>query len=198
MALANEELKIHDKTQRDFINIAAHELRTPIQPIIGLTGLLRSQITNTEQQALLEITIRNAKRLKRLTDDILDVSKIESQLLQLNKKVVDLHEIILNVVQDYKDQIIETKRQIILLYDEYLPRVIIEADKDRITQVISNLLSNAVKFTKDGGNILISVRKVNSANNVDHPFSKSIHAKEDKTVLVILNLLRVLIWYLFL
>jgi signal transduction histidine kinase len=107
--------------QQDFINIAAHELRTPIQPILGLTGSLRSQITDTKQQALLEIIIRNAKRLKRLTDDILDVSKIEIQLLKLNKEKVDLNDIISNVVKDYKNQIIESKRRIKLLYDEYLP-----------------------------------------------------------------------------
>jgi len=94
---ANEQLRIRDKMQQDFINIAAHELRTPIQPILGLTGSLRSQITDNKQQALLEIIIRNAKRLKRLTDDMLDVSKIESQLLRLNKEKVDLNEIISNV-----------------------------------------------------------------------------------------------------
>ena len=97
---ANEQLRIRDKMQQDFINIAAHELRTPIQPILGSTGSLRSQITDTKQQALLEIIIRNAKRLKRLTDDILDVGKIESQLLQLNKEKIDLNEIISNVVKE--------------------------------------------------------------------------------------------------
>jgi signal transduction histidine kinase len=173
---ANEQLRNRDKMQQDFINIAAHELRTPIQPILGLTGSLRSQITDTEQQALLEIIIRNAKRLKRLTDDILDVGKIESQLLKLNKEKIDLNEIISNVVKDYRNQIIESKRRIELLYADYLPGAIVEADKDRITQVISNLLSNAVKFTKDDGNILISVRTVES--------SESIKQKADKTVIV--------------
>jgi signal transduction histidine kinase len=181
---ANKRLKIRDKMQQDFINIAAHEIRTPIQPILGLTGLLRSQITDIEQQGLLDITIRNAKRLKRLTDDILDVTKIESQGLQLNKELVDLNEIISNLIQDYRNQILESKRQIRLLYDEYLPKVIIEADKDRINQVASNLLSNAVKFTKDGGNILISVRTVESTNNIAQPYSKPIDLKQHRTVLV--------------
>jgi signal transduction histidine kinase len=181
---ANEQLRIRDKMQQDFINIAAHELRTPIQPILGLTGSLRSQITDIKQQALLEVIIRNARRLKRLTDDILDVSKIESQLLKLNKEKVDVNEIISNLVNDYRNQIIESKRRIKLLYDEYLPRVIVEADKDRITQVVSNLLSNAVKFTKDDGNILISVRTVESSNNIVSTYSKSIELKEDKTVIV--------------
>src|SRR5215469_14666466 len=181
---ANEQLRIRDKMQQDFINIAAHELRTPIQPILGLTGSLRSQITDTEQQALLEIIIRNTKRLKRLTDDMLDVSKIENQLLRLNKEEVDLNDILSNVVKDYMNQIIESKRRIKLLYDEYLPRVIVEADKDRITQVVSNLLSNAVKFTKDDGDILISVRTVESSNNLDTTYSESIKQKAVKTVIV--------------
>ena len=181
---ANEQLRIRDKMQQDFINIAAHELRTPIQPILGLTGSLRSQITDTKQQALLEIIIRNAKRLKRLTDDILDVSKIESQLLKLNKEKIDLNEIISNVVKDYRNHIIESKRRIKLLYDECLPGAIVEADKDRITQVVSNLLSNAVKFTSDDGNILISVRTVESSNNIHHAYSESIKQKADKAVIV--------------
>ncbi|MGC2572799.1 MAG: sensor histidine kinase [Candidatus Nitrosopolaris sp.] len=181
---ANEQLRIRDKMQQDFINIAAHELRTPIQPILGLTGSLRSQITDTKQQALLEIIIRNAKRLKRLTDDMLDVSKIENQLLKLNKEKVDLNDILSNIVKDYRNQIIESKRRIKLLYDEYLPRVIVEADKDRITQVVSNLLSNAVRFTKDDGDILISVRTVESSNNLDTTYSESIKQKAVKTVIV--------------
>lgn len=181
---ANEQLRIRDKMQQDFINIAAHELRTPIQPILGLTGSLRSQITDNKQQALLEIIIRNAKRLKRLTDDMLDVSKIENQLLKLNKEKVDLNDILSNVVKDHMNQIIESKRRIKLLYDEYLPRVIVEADKDRITQVVSNLLSNAVKFTKDDGDILISVRTVESSNNLDTTYSESIKQKAVKTVIV--------------
>jgi signal transduction histidine kinase len=114
---------------------------------------------------------------------MLDVSKIESQLLQLNKEKVDLNGIISNVVGDYRNQIIDSKRRINLLYDGK-PGVIVEADKDRITQVVSNLLSNAVKFTNDDGNILISVSTVESSNNIEHSYSKSIKPKEDKTVIV--------------
>ena len=88
------------------------------------------------------------------------------------------------MVKDYRNQIIESNRKIKLLYDEYLPKLIVEADKDRITQVVSNLLSNAVKFTNDGGNILISVRTVESSNNIEHTDSKSIKLKENKTVIV--------------
>jgi two-component system, OmpR family, sensor histidine kinase VicK len=76
-----EQLKIHDKMQQEFINVAAHELRTPIQPILGLADILRSKKTDDEEAKYLDVIIRNAKRLQRLTEDILDISRIESKLL---------------------------------------------------------------------------------------------------------------------
>lgn len=84
----NEKLKVHDKMQKQFINIAAHELRSPIQPIIGLTESLRSKIKDAEQVQLLDAIIRNAKRLQRLTEDLLDVTKIESHLISLNLRLL--------------------------------------------------------------------------------------------------------------
>jgi two-component system sensor histidine kinase VicK len=83
---ANEQLIARDKMQKEFINVAAHELKTPIQPILSLTDILLSQIKGVEQQELLGIIARNAKRLQRLSDDILDVTKIEGKSLELNKE----------------------------------------------------------------------------------------------------------------
>ena len=95
---AHERLKIHDKMQKEFINIAAHELSTPIQPIIGLSEILRSKKGDIEQyKELLDAIIRNAKRLQRLTEDILDVTRIESQSLHLNKEQFKVNEVILTV-----------------------------------------------------------------------------------------------------
>ena len=91
--------------QREFINIAAHELRTPIQPILGLYQILQSKINNNnnniEYQELLDPIVRNAKRLQQLTEDILDVAKIESQSLQLKKELLNVNEVILSVLADY-------------------------------------------------------------------------------------------------
>src|SRR5262249_48991625 len=87
---ANEELKSLDRLKDEFINVAAHELRTPIQPILSVTEIIRSQIKEPHQQELFDIVIRNAKRLKRLTEDILDISIIESQSLKLNKERFNL------------------------------------------------------------------------------------------------------------
>jgi signal transduction histidine kinase len=81
-----ERLKEIQKMKDEFINVAAHELRTPVQPIFGLSEVLRSKIKDTKQLELLDIITRNAKRLQRLTDGILDVTEIESQSLKLNKE----------------------------------------------------------------------------------------------------------------
>ena len=108
---ANEQLKVHDKMQNEFINIAADELRTPIQPILGLSEILRSKIVPDgrsgvgDEQKILDAIIRNAKRLQRLTEDILDVTRIESHSLKLNKERFNLNELISNAVQDYRNEI---------------------------------------------------------------------------------------------
>jgi signal transduction histidine kinase len=91
--------------QKEFINIAAHELRTPIQPIVGLSEVLHDKIKDTKHIQLLDVIIRNAKRLQRLTEDILDVSKIESQSLNLNKQQLNLNDVLSSVIQDYPKQI---------------------------------------------------------------------------------------------
>jgi len=154
---AHEQLKIHDKMQKEFINIAAHELRTPIQPILGLTEFVYSKITDTNQRELLDAVIRNAKRLQQLTEDILDITRIESKSLKLKKEVFALNDIIPSIIEDYRKQIQESRSKFYtrLVYQPLDETVIIEADKARIAQVISNLISNAIKFTKEG---IISVR----------------------------------------
>jgi hypothetical protein len=105
----NEQLKIHDKMQKEFINVAAHELRTPIQPILGLTQVIYSKIdedrsphVKQKQKEMLEVVIRNANRLQRLTEDILDVTRIESQNLNLKLERLNLGEIISNGINDAK------------------------------------------------------------------------------------------------
>ena len=147
---AHEKLKIHDKMQEEFINIAAHELRTPIQPILGLTEVMRSKLTDRKEEAeLLNVISRNANRLRQLTENILDVTKIESNSLQLNKERFSLHELILNVISDCKSQSKEYGNvKVQFLSTEGDDDVFIQADKTRINQVISNLLNNAISFTQ--------------------------------------------------
>ena len=141
--------------QIEFINIASHELRTPMQPIIGLTQIIRSKIKDTEQIELLDTVIRNAKRLKQLTDDIFDVTRIESHSLNLNKEQFDLNEHIKTVINDIKNQInIRYNNNAVKLLFEIEGKeangVFIKADKVRIYEVILNLPNNAIKFTNEG------------------------------------------------
>jgi len=134
----------------EFINVAAHELRTPIQPILGLSEVLRSRTKDVQQQELLDVIIRNARRSQGLTNDILDVTKIESQSLELKKEWFNLNDVITNTLTDIISNRESSNRNgdrvIKFLY--HPQNIFVEADKGRITQVIFNLLSNAVKFTK--------------------------------------------------
>jgi signal transduction histidine kinase len=168
---ANEQLKIHDKMQREFIDIAAHELRTPIPPILGLTEIISSRIKDTEEAKLLKVVSRNAKRLQQLTEDVLDVTRIESNSLLLNKEQFDLNEVITNGINDVIANTgtfsVKKKENIKLLYDAIDKTIIVEADKARISQVISNLLNNAVKFTPEEGGT-ISVILEENKNDYNH------------------------------
>jgi signal transduction histidine kinase len=161
---ANEQLRQHDKLQKEFINMAAHELRTPIQPILGLADVLRDYVSDSHQSKLLDVIMRNARRLQRLSCDILDVSKIESSLLKLSKSQVDLNEKIKNVISDVENRYDDGNNTNVKIIFEPEEIIIVYADKDRIHQVLSNLLNNAIKFTKNG-TVTINTRIANGSNN---------------------------------
>ena len=163
-----EELIIHSKAQQEFINIAAHELCTPIQPILGLSEVLlqsdilldnsnsnsKIEIKNNEAtiREMIQIIARNAKRLQRLTEDILDITKIESKTLKLKKQNFILSKIIEEIVDDYSAEIRDSNRNLILTFLslEELESTPVTADQNRLKQVINNLIDNAIKFTRDG------------------------------------------------
>jgi signal transduction histidine kinase len=144
-----EQLKESDKMKNEFINIAAHELRTPIQPILGFSDILRQKISDDKEREYMDVIIRNAKRLQRLTENILDITKIESNRLKLEKERFNLNDVITNTIEDVIINKDFFKNRNIKL--SYQPRdIFIEADKQQLTRVISNLLNNAIKFTKEG------------------------------------------------
>jgi len=187
----NEQFKLSDKMQREFINIAAHELRTPAQSILGYAELIREdmmrkQPTNVESIEAIDAIHRNAKRLQRLTNNILDVSKIESQTLNLDKEVINLNELILRIVQDYKSYLrhynssISDKKSPVQLFSVTSQgddsELMVEADRDRINQAVSNLINNAIKFTSQkGGIISITTEK---RNNKDENQEVTISVKD--------------------
>jgi two-component system sensor histidine kinase VicK len=165
-----EKLKEADKMKTEFINIAAHELRTPIQPILGLTEILRSDRLNAENyNELLDIIIRNAKRLQRLTEDILDVTKIESHSLILKKEDISINDLISHALLDFKHPIGKKgdDGKLNLLYDEPKQDIFVKADKYRLRQVITNLLGNAVKFTKKEGTIFVTTEEEKKKDSND-------------------------------
>ena len=147
---ANDQLRQNDKLQREFINMAAHELRTPIQPILGLTDVLLDKSLDPHQSQLLEVIMRNARRLQRLSGDILDVSKIESSSLKLSKTPMELNEVIQTVINDFENGNKLERNKNVKIFFNPKDSIIVYVDKDRILQVLSNLLNNALKFTKHG------------------------------------------------
>ena len=155
LASANKQLEIHDNMQKEFINVAAHELRTPIMPILGEAELIENEISDNESARVgkeqISSIIRNAKRLDRLAADILDVSNIEGKSLKLNKTIFDIDEILSQLVKEYSRQIendTANNKKLRIFYEPIQVKIL--ADKYRITQVISNIINNSIKFTDQG------------------------------------------------
>ena len=197
LRIANIKLESNDKAMKEFINIAAHELRTPIQPILGLSEVVPDRIFNLGRQlqtkekqegvcrqlkdaataatipaesdsnyrssssslsssiedilVMVDVLNKNAKRLEKLTSNLLDVSRIENnKSLEVSKENFDLVQKIRNVVDDIKSSQVEKAGALEIVYDAPDEPMTIEADKTRIYEVVSNLLSNAIKFTASG------------------------------------------------
>ncbi|MGN6623196.1 MAG: sensor histidine kinase [Candidatus Nitrosocosmicus sp.] len=180
---SNKQLHIHEKMQRDFINVASHELRTPIQPILGLSKIVRDKVQDNEQKAFLDIVIKNAKRLKRLAEDILDVTRIEGNKFFLEKESVCIWELLHPIMKEFGYSIENNNKNSNkkIRFKLYFKNIELNstfiADKNRTSQVISNLISNSIKFIsieneKDSdleGNISITVEKtkLKSTSNKD-------------------------------
>ena len=156
LASANKQLEIHDRMQKEFINVAAHELRTPIMPILGEAELMEDKLNNSKNSAKVDkeqisAIIRNAKRLDRLAADILDVTRIEGKSLKLVKEHFNIDEILSQIVRESKRQVENDPHRNKRVKIDYTQHQIeVNADKSRITQVISNLVNNAIKFTQEG------------------------------------------------
>src|SRR5918992_136325 len=176
------KLKELDKMKDEFINVAAHELRTPIQPIIGLSEVLRSRIrnndrdigTNAENQEFIDVILRNGQRLEKLVEDVLDVTKMETQSLELHKEHFDLNDLIINIIDDIVAAEAESmvyglparrkgKNNVKIAYQpRHLP---VYADRNRLAQIISNLLDNALKFTSEGHVMITTEMKIDDNSN---------------------------------
>jgi two-component system sensor histidine kinase VicK len=176
-------LELQEKMEKEFVNMAAHELRTPVQPLLGMTDILMSQFEEDQQEEEetsnknknkkkeitvtkeeIEMIARNAKRLERLTSDILDVSRIEGNALRLNVEVIDLNEKIRIVVNDELNAIPQGKKLKIIFDQRERAPLFVKGDKSRLFEVLSNLIGNAIKFTDSGGTITVTAEKIADKN----------------------------------
>jgi signal transduction histidine kinase len=165
----NEELNTKYNNQREFVSLAAHELRSPIMPLLGILELLEYEFETDKKEIKLqkehyERFARNTRRLERLASEILDITKIDDQSLRLNKENFNLKDTVLDLIQNkrqleksnvsmkllYEFMIEEEEEEIPTRKDDSFPNIFIFADKIRINQVIDNLLTNAIKLTEEG------------------------------------------------
>ena len=189
LKMAHQKLEINNKILNNFIQTSAHELRNPIQPILGISQIIKAKITHTEERelnveeicSLLDVIIRNARKLHRLTDDVVDTTRIETNSFRLKKEAFNLKELIQVLVDEYKSQNnntmkndIDNHRNIKLsimppITDEAqnADLFLIKADKGRISQVFSNLFSNALKFTKENDIIYVNLEQKNIDSRKD-------------------------------
>jgi signal transduction histidine kinase len=240
LGVTNEQLRERDRMQNEFINIAAHEMRTPIQPILGLSEIMREKILSIAKQLqreekdevvyeqlqdsssvrtrsnpmfrssslslsmqkiipMAEIINRNAKRLEKLTNNLLDVTRIENSnnSLELNKEQFAIDSVIRDCIIDISQH--TGKKNLKFSYvpaDDNQQQVIIKADKTRIAQVLMNLLENSLNNSQEGiisvtsttdpnaNSITVSVKDTGSGINPDiipRLFSKFVTASEKGT-----------------
>jgi signal transduction histidine kinase len=175
LASANEQLKINDKMQKEFINVAAHELRTPLQPIISYSALaLKDEVDKSEAMQVID---KHANRLRKLSTELLDVSRIEGGNFPYKMEKVRINDLILDVINNTaivkakannnirrsnkgkKWNAIKQEEEVLIDVDLDHNIEEIYADKDRIDQVLSNVIDNAIKFTKKG-KIKIESRRI--------------------------------------
>lgn len=159
-----DKLKIQDRLQKEFINIAAHELRNPVQLLLGFSDILMNSQGSIESCDKFIVTInQSTKRLAKLIDKVLDVTQLENELLILNKETFDLDQLLIDIVKEYNNNIrLVNKKQVEIEYASEKPRGknslvyykedfgTVHADRVRIIQVIMNILENAVEFTQVG------------------------------------------------
>jgi signal transduction histidine kinase len=183
--LVNEELKKTHEMQNEFINIAAHELRTPIQPILGLSSMIGSHgIDPKKQQEIIDIVVRNAKRLQKLSENILDITRIEGGTLELKKEQVKLNEIISDAIVDFQSQIKKENKDVKIEYALPHEDIFVDGDRIRLAQVIDNLINNALKFTDHGS---VSIHVQNNQNDASVCISDTGHGIDPEIVSKLFN-----------
>ncbi|MDI6883536.1 MAG: HAMP domain-containing sensor histidine kinase [Hadesarchaea archaeon] len=154
---AHEKLKSVDKLKTDFMNIAAHELKTPLVPMVGYLHLIDRDKLGREDRESLDIAIRNTKRLQRLVEDILDIAKLESKVMKFNMEEIQTANLARDAAASAAPFAKEKKIALNTKVPSKLPPIV--GDAGRLTQVLTNLLNNAIKFTDQGSVTLVARKK---------------------------------------
>lgn len=150
-----EEIRAREAAEREFIDIAAHELRGPIQPILGLAQEIEARQGEIGEGRLLGIILRSASNLQRLADNLLDVGRIENNRFTLSVTEFDLNELISFILADYAIDAARNKK-VGMHFDPSQKTLLVRADKNRLYQVIANCVENSLKFTEEGSIIISS------------------------------------------
>ena len=167
---ANEALKKAQEIREDFIRVAAHDLRNPIQPILIAAEMAKRNMTQRDQA--LDIIVKEAMRLKQLANDLLDVTKIESGVVQYEKRKVLAAELVQEIVDEARLSMNgQNPGMSITSNIQHNDDLTIEVDRNKIIQALSNVLNNAIKFTKQGQ--LSVTSRVNGQNQYEISVSDS-------------------------
>ncbi|MFB5600592.1 MAG: ATP-binding protein [Nitrososphaeraceae archaeon] len=154
-----KQLQDSEKVKEEFINIAAHELRNPIQPIMGLSTIMLRDTQNKQNKEFLESILNNSKRLNTLAESLIDVARIHNNTLKINKRIVNFNILVSQIIKEYSPEITLQEKTINQKFKSVKKDILIEADPERLKQVISNLLANALNFTNPGDSILVTVER---------------------------------------
>jgi signal transduction histidine kinase len=150
-----ERIQQVEKMRQELLANVSHELRTPLTSIRGfIQAILEGVVPEGDQEKYLKIAREEVDRLTRLVQDLLDLARIKSGSIKLNKEPLDIGELAIKVATEFR--LIAAAKSITVETDEGL---VISGDRDRIRQVMINLLSNAVKYTEQNGQIQINVRR---------------------------------------
>ena len=165
---AHEKLKAHDIMQRRFMDLVAHELRTPLQSILGITELLKKEIKNNDQNFMLRIAMANAKKLQRLSENILDMTRLAGNILYLNKESFSINQLIVKITSDLVGNV-EYNKYVGIEYINFEREYVVHADRFRIGQVVQNLVDNSMRFVRNRGKIslILHTKRIHSKDIIE-------------------------------
>lgn len=155
------ERKTIERAKAEFLTMVSHELRTPVTALRGALGILAAGAAGNlppKAHALTALADRNADRLHRLVNDILDIEKIESGAFAYRRTDVDLNQLVAQAATELKPY--ADQYQVYIEVRSELPKAFLHADSDRLMQVLANLISNAVKYSPTGGKVEVLISRI--------------------------------------